>query len=75
MFVLLVLFHFYSLQCFLFCVFASQSLSTLTVLEDFLSKRPMPEGIATSDGQNPNWVRNLNYYSESSDLLFLYNKL
>uniref|UniRef100_A0A3Q2ZGC5 RAD54 like 2 n=1 Tax=Kryptolebias marmoratus TaxID=37003 RepID=A0A3Q2ZGC5_KRYMA len=40
----------------------SQSLSTLTVLEDFLSKRPMPEGIATSDTQNPNWVRNLNYY-------------
>ncbi|XP_013861632.1 helicase ARIP4 [Austrofundulus limnaeus] len=40
----------------------SQSLSTLTVLEDFLSKRPMPGGIATTDGQNPNWVRNLNYY-------------
>lgn len=40
----------------------SQSLSTLTVIEDFLSKRPMPTGIASSDTQNPNWVRNLNYY-------------
>ncbi|KAK5602837.1 hypothetical protein CRENBAI_025110 [Crenichthys baileyi] len=40
----------------------SQSLSTLTVIEDFLSKRPMPQGIASSDCQNQNWVRNLNYY-------------
>uniref|UniRef100_A0A672YET6 RAD54 like 2 n=1 Tax=Sphaeramia orbicularis TaxID=375764 RepID=A0A672YET6_9TELE len=40
----------------------SQSLSTLTVIEDFLSKRPMPTDITTSDTQNPNWVRNLNYY-------------
>ncbi|XP_029286537.1 helicase ARIP4 isoform X2 [Cottoperca gobio] len=40
----------------------SQSLSTLTVIEDFLSKRPMPTGIAASDSQNQNWVRNLNYY-------------
>ncbi|XP_012714321.2 helicase ARIP4 [Fundulus heteroclitus] len=40
----------------------SQSLSTLTVIEDFLSRRPMPQGIASSDSQNPNWVRNLNYY-------------
>uniref|UniRef100_A0A7N8YGM8 RAD54 like 2 n=1 Tax=Mastacembelus armatus TaxID=205130 RepID=A0A7N8YGM8_9TELE len=40
----------------------SQSLSTLTVIEDFLSKRPMPAGIAASDTQGQNWVRNLNYY-------------
>uniref|UniRef100_A0A669DZ31 RAD54 like 2 n=1 Tax=Oreochromis niloticus TaxID=8128 RepID=A0A669DZ31_ORENI len=40
----------------------SQSLSTLTVIEDFLSKRPMPQGIASTDGQSQNWVRNLNYY-------------
>ncbi|XP_049893297.1 helicase ARIP4 [Epinephelus moara] len=40
----------------------SQSLSTLTVIEDFLSKRPMPTGIASSDTQSQNWVRNLNYY-------------
>uniref|UniRef100_A0AAQ6ACE2 RAD54 like 2 n=1 Tax=Amphiprion ocellaris TaxID=80972 RepID=A0AAQ6ACE2_AMPOC len=40
----------------------SQSLSTLTVIEDFLSKRPMPQGIASTDSQNQNWVRNLNYY-------------
>uniref|UniRef100_H2LAB5 RAD54 like 2 n=1 Tax=Oryzias latipes TaxID=8090 RepID=H2LAB5_ORYLA len=40
----------------------SQSLSTLTVIEDFLSKRPMPQNINSSDSQNQNWVRNLNYY-------------
>ncbi|XP_054472230.1 helicase ARIP4 isoform X2 [Anoplopoma fimbria] len=40
----------------------SQSLSTLSVIEDFLSKRPMPTGIASSDAQNQNWVRNINYY-------------
>lgn len=40
----------------------SQSLSTLSVIEDFLSKRPMPHGIASSDSHNQNWVRNLNYY-------------
>lgn len=40
----------------------SQSLSTLTVIEDFLSKRPMPPGIASPDAQSQNWVRNLNYY-------------
>ncbi|KAF1391707.1 hypothetical protein PFLUV_G00044890 [Perca fluviatilis] len=40
----------------------SQSLSTLTVIEDFLSKRAMPKGIASSDAQSQNWVRNLNYY-------------
>uniref|UniRef100_H2UFH8 RAD54 like 2 n=1 Tax=Takifugu rubripes TaxID=31033 RepID=H2UFH8_TAKRU len=40
----------------------SQSLSTLTVIEDFLSKRPMPSGIASSEPRSQNWVRNLNYY-------------
>uniref|UniRef100_A0A8C2WW67 RAD54 like 2 n=1 Tax=Cyclopterus lumpus TaxID=8103 RepID=A0A8C2WW67_CYCLU len=40
----------------------SQSLTTLTVMEDFLSKRPMPPGIASSDAQSQNWVRNVNYY-------------
>ncbi|TRZ01599.1 hypothetical protein DNTS_022958 [Danionella cerebrum] len=37
----------------------SQSLSTLTVIEDFLSRRPMP--IPTETGSQ-NWVRNINYY-------------
>lgn len=46
----------------------SQSLSTLSVIEDFLSKRPMPSGIASSEPRSQNWVRNLNYYSESSSL-------
>ncbi|XP_028262160.1 helicase ARIP4 isoform X2 [Parambassis ranga] len=40
----------------------SQSLSTLTVIEDFLSKRPMPQSVVSSDSQSTNWVRNLNYY-------------
>ncbi|XP_059185057.1 helicase ARIP4 [Centropristis striata] len=40
----------------------SQSLSTLTVIEDFLSKRPMPVSVASSDSPSQNWVRNLNYY-------------
>nr|XP_057921440.1 helicase ARIP4 [Doryrhamphus excisus] len=40
----------------------SQSLSTLTVIEDFLSKRPVPSDVASADSHNPNWVRNLNYY-------------
>ncbi|XP_051979816.1 LOW QUALITY PROTEIN: helicase ARIP4-like [Xyrauchen texanus] len=37
----------------------SQSLSTLTVIEDFLCRRPMP--IQTETGTH-NWVRNINYY-------------
>uniref|UniRef100_A0A673IHM0 RAD54 like 2 n=1 Tax=Sinocyclocheilus rhinocerous TaxID=307959 RepID=A0A673IHM0_9TELE len=37
----------------------SQSLSTLTVMEDFLSRRPMP--IQTETGTH-SWVRNVNYY-------------
>ncbi|XP_029006030.1 helicase ARIP4 [Betta splendens] len=41
----------------------SQSLSTLSVIEDFLSKRPIPTpGITSSDTQSQNWVRNINYY-------------
>ncbi|XP_076597954.1 helicase ARIP4-like isoform X2 [Chaetodon auriga] len=42
----------------------SQSLSTLTVIEDFLAKRPVPPSPHTSsrDRPNQNWVRNLNYY-------------
>uniref|UniRef100_A0A1A8NKC2 RAD54-like 2 n=3 Tax=Nothobranchius TaxID=28779 RepID=A0A1A8NKC2_9TELE len=40
----------------------SQSLFTLTVIEDFLSRRPIPQSSASADGQNHNWVRNLNYY-------------
>ncbi|XP_068170977.1 helicase ARIP4 [Antennarius striatus] len=40
----------------------SQSLSTLAVIEDFLSKRPMPTDVGSSDNKNQNWVRNLNYY-------------
>lgn len=42
----------------------SQSLSTLSVIEDFLSKRPMPTGITSAESKSPNWIRNLNYYSE-----------
>ncbi|XP_061636163.1 helicase ARIP4-like isoform X2 [Phyllopteryx taeniolatus] len=42
----------------------SQSLSTLTVIEDFLAKRPVPRSTNTStrDPASQNWVRNLNYY-------------
>ncbi|XP_076857381.1 helicase ARIP4-like, partial [Brachyhypopomus gauderio] len=37
----------------------SQSLSTLTVIEEFLAQRPMP---GSGGGQNQTWIRNLNYY-------------
>ncbi|XP_076012669.1 helicase ARIP4 isoform X2 [Genypterus blacodes] len=40
----------------------SQSLSTLSVIEDFLSQRPMPAAVVSPDSPNQNWVRNLNYY-------------
>ncbi|XP_070765882.1 helicase ARIP4-like [Enoplosus armatus] len=42
----------------------SQSLSTLTVIEDFLAKRPVPPSpnMSGRDKPNQNWVRNLNYY-------------
>ena len=43
----------------------SQSLSTLTVIEDFLAKRPVP---VHGDMPSQPWVRNINYYSESSVL-------
>ncbi|XP_077458448.1 helicase ARIP4 [Stigmatopora argus] len=40
----------------------SQSLTTLTLIEDFLSKITIPlQGVA-AESQNSNWVRNLNYY-------------
>uniref|UniRef100_A0AAY3ZZY9 Helicase ARIP4-like n=1 Tax=Denticeps clupeoides TaxID=299321 RepID=A0AAY3ZZY9_9TELE len=40
----------------------SQSLSTLTVIEDFLSKRPIPIHRVNPDSTSQNWVRNVNYY-------------
>lgn len=42
----------------------SQSLSTLTVIEDFLAKRPVPPSPNMPSGEQSkqNWVRNLNYY-------------
>ncbi|XP_049611705.1 helicase ARIP4 isoform X1 [Syngnathus scovelli] len=40
----------------------SQSLSTLTVIEDFLAKRPVPRSPNTKDTASQNWVRNVNYY-------------
>uniref|UniRef100_A0A8C8A4R9 RAD54 like 2 n=1 Tax=Otus sunia TaxID=257818 RepID=A0A8C8A4R9_9STRI len=39
----------------------SQSLSTLSVIEEFLAERPMPSPPG-SDGGVHNWVRNINYY-------------
>ncbi|XP_037346691.2 helicase ARIP4 isoform X2 [Pungitius pungitius] len=38
----------------------SQSLSSLSVIEDFLSKRPIPTD--SSDTHGPKWIRNINYY-------------
>uniref|UniRef100_A0AAR2K153 Helicase ARIP4 n=1 Tax=Pygocentrus nattereri TaxID=42514 RepID=A0AAR2K153_PYGNA len=38
----------------------SQSLSTLTVIEEFLAKRPMPD--QSGSGLKHTWVRNVNYY-------------
>ncbi|XP_036389986.1 helicase ARIP4-like isoform X2 [Megalops cyprinoides] len=40
----------------------SQSLSTLSVIEEFLVKRPMPFVRVGAEGQSQNWVRNVNYY-------------
>ncbi|KAL6119976.1 rad54l2 [Pungitius sinensis] len=61
----------------------SQSLSTLTVIEDFLAKRPVPPSpnAPSRDRPNQNWVRNLNYYrldgsttaSERERLINLFN--
>ncbi|NXI54568.1 ARIP4 Helicase, partial [Chloroceryle aenea] len=39
----------------------SQSLSTLSVIEEFLAERPMPSPPG-SDGGIHNWLRNINYY-------------
>uniref|UniRef100_A0A8C9L1R9 RAD54 like 2 n=1 Tax=Pavo cristatus TaxID=9049 RepID=A0A8C9L1R9_PAVCR len=39
----------------------SQSLSTLSVIEEFLAKRPMPSPPG-SDGGVHSWVRNISYY-------------
>ncbi|XP_067855097.1 helicase ARIP4 [Heptranchias perlo] len=39
----------------------SQSLSTLSVIEEFLGKRPMPAK-AGSEQQPQPWIRNVNYY-------------
>ncbi|XP_064012540.1 helicase ARIP4 isoform X4 [Pogoniulus pusillus] len=38
----------------------SQSLSTLSVIEEFLAERPMPSPPCSEGGHN--WVRNINYY-------------
>ncbi|KAM9133859.1 helicase ARIP4 [Pangshura tecta] len=40
----------------------SQSLSTLSVIEEFLAKRPMPNPSGSDVQGVHNWVRNLNYY-------------
>ncbi|CAL1609339.1 unnamed protein product [Knipowitschia caucasica] len=40
----------------------SQSLSTLSLIEDFLSRRPMSPEVCPPDGLSHNWIRNLNYY-------------
>uniref|UniRef100_A0A8C6TA83 RAD54 like 2 n=1 Tax=Neogobius melanostomus TaxID=47308 RepID=A0A8C6TA83_9GOBI len=41
----------------------SQSLSTLTVIEEFLAKRAVPPSPnSNKEKPNQNWVRNLNYY-------------
>ncbi|XP_058022906.1 helicase ARIP4 isoform X3 [Ahaetulla prasina] len=40
----------------------SQSLSTLSVIEDFLSKRPVPSPPGLDAQGIHNWIRNVNYY-------------
>ncbi|KAM3847775.1 helicase ARIP4 isoform 2-T5 [Vipera latastei] len=40
----------------------SQSLSTLSVIEDFLAKRPVPSPPGLDAQGIHNWVRNVNYY-------------
>ncbi|XP_053233448.1 helicase ARIP4 isoform X1 [Podarcis raffonei] len=40
----------------------SQSLSTLSVIEDFLAKRPVPSIPGLESQGIHNWVRNVNYY-------------
>lgn len=52
--------------------FCSQSLSTLSVIEEFLAKRPMPNPPGSDVQGIHNWVRNLNYYSEYRQWWFLH---
>ncbi|XP_053325165.1 helicase ARIP4 [Spea bombifrons] len=40
----------------------SQSLSTLSIIEDFLAKRPMPATPGADGQEYHTWVRNINYY-------------
>ncbi|XP_063797460.1 helicase ARIP4 isoform X2 [Pseudophryne corroboree] len=40
----------------------SQSLSTLTIMEEFLAKRPMPATPGSEGQEAHTWVRNVNYY-------------
>ncbi|XP_040214684.1 helicase ARIP4 isoform X2 [Rana temporaria] len=40
----------------------SQSLSTLSIMEEFLVNRPMPARPGTEGQESQTWVRNLNYY-------------
>ncbi|XP_030061363.1 helicase ARIP4 isoform X1 [Microcaecilia unicolor] len=40
----------------------SQSLSTLSVIEEFLAKRPMPSPPCTEKQDGQTWVRNVSYY-------------
>ncbi|KAM3914775.1 helicase ARIP4 [Leptodactylus fuscus] len=40
----------------------SQSLSTLSIMEDFLAKRPMPALPGKESQDRSTWVRNVNYY-------------
>lgn len=59
----------------------SQSLSTLSVIEEFLAKRPKPASPGTEGDEEQTWVRNLSYYrldgstsaSERERLINLFN--
>ncbi|XP_069500208.1 helicase ARIP4 [Ambystoma mexicanum] len=59
----------------------SQSLSTLSVIEEFLAKRPRPTSPGTEGDGEQTWVRNINYYrldgstsaSERERLINLFN--
>ncbi|XP_075439051.1 helicase ARIP4-like, partial [Ascaphus truei] len=59
----------------------SQSLSTLSIIEDFLAKRPMPATPVTDGQEGHTWVKNINYYrldgstsaSERERLINLFN--
>lgn len=49
---------------FLFLFSSSQSLSTLSVIEEFLSKRDVPffPGRVTDTGKSTRWAKNKSYY-------------